>query len=465
LGNTIPGILIGFAKITSLIVIAAYLLTRTRYFSEIMDRHYTVKNHLFAIICFGVLSIFGTLGGVEMPSGMVANVRDLAPLIAGLFGGPWIGLGAGLISGAQRFATGNFLAVPCSLATVLAGVLGGLIFVLRKRNYPKIWQVTLIAAGMELLHMGLALAIGRPFSQALTVVKNVVIPMVVANAAGAGVFAFIFLNLVKEKKTAAEKEIYSHELERKKFELEAARQIQLSFLPESTPRLQEFQIGAFSVPALEVGGDYYDFIPITEDKWGLVIADVSGKGFPAALFMALSRTCVRANAMGEATASEAILKANKIISQDSSAGMFITLFYAVLDLKLKKLNYVNAGHNPPIVLKGKGGDIKLLGAKGIALGVMDDIVLEEVEMDLADNDIIVFYTDGVTEAINGKEEQFGEPRLADIITKNSNLSAKDLVDKIKSEIMAFTRGEPQFDDLTLFALKVSRTPVSADTQK
>jgi sigma-B regulation protein RsbU (phosphoserine phosphatase) len=289
--------------------------------------------------------------------------------------------------------------------------------------------------------------------------------MVVANAAGAGVFAYIFLNLVKEKKTAAEKEIYSHELERKKFELEAARQIQLSFLPESTPRLQEFQISAFSMPALEVGGDYYDFIHITEDKWGLVIADVSGKGFPAALFMALSRTCVRANAMGEATASEAILKANKIISQDSRTGMFVTLFYAVLDLKLKKLNYVNAGHNPPIVLKGQGGDIKLLGAKGVALGVMDDIELEEVELNLADNDIIVFYTDGVTKAINGKDALFGEPRLANIITKNSNLSAKDLVNKIKSEIIDFTRGEPQFDDLTLFALKVSRSPVSADTQK
>jgi phosphoserine phosphatase RsbU/P len=465
LGNSITTILINLAKITSIIVLAAYLISRTRFFSEILDRHNTLKNHLFTILCFGILSIFGTLGAVEITPGASANIRDLGPLIAGLFGGPLIGLGAGLIGGIHRYFMGNFLAVPCSLATVLAGLLGGLILLLRKRKYLNIWQVAVVAFCMELLHMGLALAMGRPFSDALTVVKNVVLPMSIANAIGAGVFAYMFLNLVKEKKTAAEKELYSHELERKQFELEAARQIQISFMPESTPILKEFEIGAFSLPALEVGGDYYDFIPITDGKWGLVIADVSGKGFPAALFMALSRTCVRANAMGDATASGAIRKANRIISQDSSSGMFVTLFYSVLDLKQKKLRYVNAGHNPPIVRNGKFGDIKLLGAKGIALGVMDDIVLEEVELDLAPNDIIIFYTDGVTEAINNKEELFGESRLADLITQNNHLSAKDLVDKIKSEIMEFTRGEPQFDDLTLFALKVLPDPDFPVVQK
>ena len=465
MGNSITNILIDLAKITSFIVLAAYLISRTGFFSEILDRHNTLKNHLLTIFCFGILSIFGTLGAVELPSGAAANIRDLGPLIAGLFGGPLIGLGAGLIGGIQRYSMGGFLAVPCSLATVLAGLLGGLILLLRKRNYLNIWQVAVVAFSMELLHMGLALAIGRPFSDALAVVKSVVMPMTIANAIGASIFAYIFLNLVKEKRTAAEKELYGHELERKKFELEAARQIQISFMPESTPILKEFQIGAFSLPALEVGGDYYDFIPITDGKWGLVIGDVSGKGFPAALFMALSRTCVRANAMGDATASEAILKANKIISQDSSSGMFITLFYSVLDLKNKKLRYVNAGHNPPIVLNDKRGDIKLLGAKGIALGVMDDIILEEVELDLATNDIIVFYTDGVTEAINKQEEQFGESRLADLIKQNNHLSAKDLVDKIKNEIMNFTQGEPQFDDLTLFALKVLPAPDSPAVQK
>jgi phosphoserine phosphatase RsbU/P len=464
--NTIGNLAISLILTMSVIVLVAYLVTRTRFFNEVLERHYTLRNRLLTILCFGALSIFGTYGGVVLPTGAIANLRDLGPLIAGLFGGPLIGLGAGLIGGIHRYFMGNFVAVPCGLASVVAGLLGGLIFYIRKGNSPKIWQIAIIAACMELVHSGLTLIMATPFEKVWETTRNLTIPMMTANAIGSSIFSFIILNLVKEKKTAAEKEKLRRQLERKKVELDAARQIQLSFLPESTPILKEFQIGAFSLPALEVGGDYYDFIPISDGKWGLVIGDVSGKGFPAALFMAVSRTCVRANAMGDATASEAITKANRVLSQDSSSGMFITLFYSVLDLKQKKLRYVNAGHNPPIVLpgkgNGKGGSIKVLEAKGIALGVMDDIVLQEVEMDLAPDDIIVFYTDGVTEAINKQEEQFGQPRLAELISRNSHLSANALVDKIKNVIMDFTHGEPQFDDFTLFALKVSPAPNSSD---
>jgi sigma-B regulation protein RsbU (phosphoserine phosphatase) len=456
--NSIFNLAISLILTMSVIVLAAYLITRTRFFNEVLERHYTLKNKLITILCFGLLSIFGTYGGVVMPTGAIANLRDLGPLIAGLFGGPWIGLGAGLIGGIHRFSMGNFVALPCSIASVVAGLLGGTIFLLRKGQHPKIWQVAIIAPCMELVHSGLTLVMATPFEKVWETVRSLTIPMMAANAIGSSIFAYIIINLVKEKKTAAEKEKLRHELDRKKVELEAARQIQMSFLPESTPVIKDYGFGAFSLPALEVGGDYYDFIPISKNKWGLVIGDVSGKGLPAALFMAVSRTCVRANAMGDATASEAICKANRILSADSSSGMFITLFYAVLDLENRRLRYVNAGHNPPIVLNNQGKNIKILAAKGIALGVMDDIVLEEVEIDLAENDIIVFYTDGVTEAINHKEEQFGQPRLADLISHNSNLSAKDLVDKIKNDIMDFTRGEAQFDDFTLFALKVNQAP-------
>jgi phosphoserine phosphatase RsbU/P len=448
----------------SVIVLVAYLITRTRFFNDVLERHYTLQNRLFTILCFGALSIFGTYGGVELPTGAIANLRDLGPLIAGLFGGPIIGLGAGLIGGIHRYSMGNFVALPCGLASVVAGLLGGLIFYIRKGEHPKIWQVAIIAACMEIIHSSLTLVLAVPFEKVWETTKINTLPMMCANAIGSSIFAFIIINLIKEKKTAAEKEKLRSELDRKKVELDAARQIQLSFLPESTPSLKEYQIGAFSLPALEVGGDYYDFIPIAEGKWGLVIGDVSGKGFPAALFMAVSRTCVRANAMGDATACGAITKANRILAQDSTSGMFITLFYSVLDLKQKKLRYVNAGHNAPIVLPGNGhgsgGSIKLLEAKGIALGVIDDIMLQEVEIDLAPDDIIVFYTDGVTEAINKQEEQFGQPRLAELISRNSNLSANALVEKIKTVIMDFTQGEPQFDDFTLFALKVSPAPNS-----
>jgi sigma-B regulation protein RsbU (phosphoserine phosphatase) len=135
--------------------------------------------------------------------------------------------------------------------------------------------------------------------------------------------------------------------------------------------------------------------------------------------------------------------------------MFVTLFYAVLDSRRRRLSYVNAGHNAPLLLKPSGGDIVLLEAKGIALGVLDDINLEEKVLDIASDDIVILYTDGVTEAINEKEEQFGQERLIETIRKNIDLPANDLIDRIKEEVTTFACGQPQFDDFTLVALKAN----------
>jgi phosphoserine phosphatase RsbU/P len=455
LGMNVPflTILVDLIKTAAVVVVFAYLVTRTRFFANLLDRKISWKGRLFLILIFGVLSIFGTYGGLQLPSGAIANIRDLGPVIAGLVGGPVVGLGAGLIGGIHRYFLGGFVAVPCSLATVIAGLLGGLVYTLMKGNLPRVWQVMIISGSMELLHMGLTLAIARPFDQALDVVKSVTAPMIAANAVSAGIFAYIINNLVTERKTAAEKEKYRGELERKKFEIETARNIQQSFLPEVIPTLNGFDLAAFSLPALEVGGDFYDFIPISKDRWGFVIADVSGKGFPAALFMALSRTCVRANAMGKTTAAEAICMANNLISQDAKSGMFVTLFYAMLDLSNRQLHYVNAGHNPPMMFKDGNSNVVMLGAKGIALGVMDEICLQEIDINLTGNETLVFYTDGVTEAINNREEQFGVERLSKLIAENTKMPAGDLISLIKSSIIDFTRGQAQFDDITLMVLK------------
>ena len=249
------------------------------------------------------------------------------------------------------------------------------------------------------------------------------------------------------RRTTAEKE-------RVEKELEIGRGIQQSFLPENPPEVDGFEIAAVNLPALEVGGDFYDFIPVSQDKWGLVIADVSGKGVPAALFMALSRTLIRANAVDNPTVSHAIVKANKMIAEQERANMFVTLFYGVLDVKKKSIAYVNAGHNPPLVLSKKGGDIVMLTAKGVALGVIPDISLEEKEVSLREGDIAILFTDGVTEAINRKQEQFGQERLAKLIAESHTLSAQEIVERIEREVTAFSEGQPQFDDLTLMAVKV-----------
>lgn len=133
--------------------------------------------------------------------------------------------------------------------------------------------------------------------------------------------------------------------------------------------------------------------------------------------------------------------------------MFVTLFYAVLDSKKRCLNYVNAGHNPPLLLKGGAGSAVLLEAKGIALGVLENISLEERELQLESNDTVILYTDGVTEAINGEEEQFGQDRLIETIRRNLYLPVCDLIDRIEEEVATFSQGQPQFDDFTLVGLK------------
>jgi len=452
---SVANILIDLIKTACVIVAFAYVVTRTGFFTEILDKKITFKNQAILILLFGALSIFGTYGGLKLPSGAIANIRDLGPMVAGLVGGPLAGLGAGLIGGVHRYFLGGFVCIPCSLSTVIAGLLGGAIYRLKKGTFVAVWQAILFAVFMELLHMGLTLLMARPYEEALAVVKEVILPMTGANALGIAIFAFIIHNLISERKTAEEKERYRRELERTEYEMETARGIQQSFLPESPPRIEGFELAALNLPARQVGGDFYDFIPVSEDKWGIIIADVSGKGVPAALFMALSRTLVRANVTDNSTASQAIQKANNLISQEAKMGMFVTLFYAVLDPEKKRLQYVNAGHNPPFVVKKNSGDVILLRASGIAMGVMDDVSFEEKEIKLASNDVVVFYTDGITEAINRAGEQFGEKRLIEMINRNADLPVKDLIGRVKDEVFAFAQDQPQHDDFTMVLLKAT----------
>jgi len=403
-------------------------------------------------LIFGAVSIFGTYSGIEI-FGAIANVRDLGPMIAGLIGGPVIGLGAGLIGGIHRYFLGGFTCVPCSLATVLAGLFGGIIYMLKRCKFIGVPGAVLFAALMESFHRILVLGLARPYTEAVEVVEEVSMPMIFANSLGMLFFAYIISNRIRERETAEERDIYFAELERKRYELKMAHEIQQSFLPDSIPDLPGFELAAQNMPAKEVGGDFYDFSPISDGKIGLTIADVSGKGVPAALFMALSRTIVRAKATRSPGVREVIRDANSLITADAKSGMFVTLFYAVLDVGARTLTYVSAGHNPPVIFKAKTGTLMRLDAKGIALGAIEDIELEERRIILDCGDIVVFYTDGVTEAINKNEVQFGEERLITTIDVNHELSANEMIEKIKAEVLAFCGDEPQFDDITLMVLK------------
>jgi sigma-B regulation protein RsbU (phosphoserine phosphatase) len=437
----------------SVIVVAAILISRSKYFTDVLEGGVTWKSQLILVLFFGAVSIYGSIIGINMWDAII-NVRDLGPLVGGLACGPVVGTGAGLIGAAFRFSEGGFTALACSIAATLAGLLGGLVY-LRKGKFPGVFFSVIFAVLFELFHMVLTLAISRPFDLAQSVVAEAFGPMVLANGAGMLIFAFIISNVIKERETKWERDSYQLELQKKQAELMIAADIQKSFLPERIPYLKGFDIAATTIPAKEVGGDFYDFI-IQDENLQFVIADVSGKGVPAALFMALTRTIVRACAIPHERAAERLSCANNIVVFDSrsvTSGMFVTLFFASLNQKDRSLVYANAGHNPPLLFRAAARCIEAMEVTGVALGMRADMEYEQRQLTLESGDILLLYTDGIVEAMNDKEELFGQNRLRSSLAAVTELSAKEILDSILHDLRQFTDGAEQSDDITAIVIK------------
>ena len=627
-----------------LVIVIAYLITRTKQFNNTIEKQPTFWDSLVLILVFGGFSIYGTYSGIRI-FGAIANTRDLGPMIAGLVGGPFIGLGVGLIGGIHRYFLGGFTAIPCTLATITSGILGGLIYKFKKGEFIGVFWAILFAIFIESFHMFLALLIAKPFANALRLVKEVSLPMIGANAIGIGIFALFVVNLIKEKRTSSERNRYYAELERKiyemeklyhlgvrvsatldinivldlcinttvevleakigwlflvneknnwlslgsmakfedeahssnnsqlessvkiikrekklgleeeksiagwvvknkkplltndvdtkellsnsiykeagfkvnsilcvpllvknktigviqvcnkkddtpfdskdqhllvsfavhaaiaienaklyqevaekermKKELEIAHKLQTSILPDKPPQIEGYQIAAMSQPAKEVGGDFYDFIDVAKDKIGLAIGDVAGKGLPAALFMALSRSFLRAQAIGNLKTDVVLTKTNKLITQDAREGMFVTALYAILDTREKVLRLSNAGHNPPILFHSTTGEYEVLKARSLVLGALEEVQFQEKEIILKTKDIIVFYTDGVIETMNKNKQQFGMEKLIKVLKDNPQLQATELIKLIQEKVEEFSEGQSQFDDFTLMLVRVT----------
>lgn len=253
--------------------------------------------------------------------------------------------------------------------------------------------------------------------------------------------------IVKESEAKIERKKIEHELA-------IARSIQESFLPAHHPTIGGIDIAAKAVPALQVGGDFYDFIPLNGDRQGFVIADVSGKGMPAALLMALSCALIRVISSEDISVQEVLEKTNRRIQEYATEGYFVTVFYAILDISDRDLHYIRAGHNPPLLYKSESDEIIFLEGKGVGLGVLDEINVETRHIQLTPGDILVLFTDGVTEAINQDNEEFGTARLCSLVREYRNKSAKEIIEKIERDMTTFVSGEPQFDDITLMVIKV-----------
>ncbi len=248
-------------------------------------------------------------------------------------------------------------------------------------------------------------------------------------------------------------------------ELQVAREIQERLLPESVPQIEGFDIAAMSLPSTQVGGDYYDFVPIDSARWGVIVADVSGKGVPAAILMATTRAVFRTQLAlypARMTDMEAdysvpltVAKMNTSLYEDTESHRFVSLFYGILNVERKSFTYTSAGHNPQLLCRQQDGTVELLTAGGTLVGIMEDTPFERDTVTVNTGDVLVLYTDGITDSANRKEELFGEDRLFQLVKEHRSSGAQDLVDTIYSEITKFSAGAPQFDDMTLIVLKMS----------
>jgi len=271
-----------------------------------------------------------------------------------------------------------------------------------------------------------------------------------------GAIAAVF-NEISEKFKKAQESVLEQEKMQK--EIEVAKQIQQALLPRKHPDVSGYDIAPYYQAAKEVGGDYYDFVVVDEETLGVVVADVSGKGVPGSLVMTMIRTALRMEARGNNNASDVMSKMNDFVTDDMKKGMFVTMFYVILDSKNRIISYASAGHNPMILYRADSEDIFFLNPKGFPVGISlpdeslfrRSISLEKIK--LKKDDMLLIYTDGVTEAMNERREQYGEDRLIELVKRNGHLHPTRFIEVLEQDVKTFTGGHPQNDDITVVAVK------------
>ena len=240
-------------------------------------------------------------------------------------------------------------------------------------------------------------------------------------------------------------------------ELSVANKMQQSILPTSFPTGRGFEIFGSMKPARDVGGDFFDVLSLEDGRIGLVVADVSDKGVPAALFMMSSRTLLKGAAIGLDAPGKVLSEVNQLLQEENDAAMFVTVFYAAFDPKSGELTYANGGHNTPLVVHADGSSTVIPPTGGIALGVVPDFTYEESSMTLQPGDRVVLYTDGVTEAENDHGDQFGLERLCEVFTNGTPTDARATNEAVFDAVEAFAGEAPQFDDVTCLTLRRNET--------
>jgi len=244
------------------------------------------------------------------------------------------------------------------------------------------------------------------------------------------------------------------EKEKMEKEMDVARGIQQSMVPRKLPRMTGFDFGALMIPARAVGGDFFDFVPLSRDRLGIVIGDVSDKGVPAAMFMALTSSLLRAEAPRAPSPSDALRHVHRQLIQINDAGMFVTLLYGILDGPTRAFHYARAGHELPLVCNDRGDFLTLASTVGLPVGADDEILLDEQTVPLSPGSTLLLYTDGITDVLDSEGKQLGFDQLGQIVLAHRERSAQAVCDALL-KMATRHRGEtPQYDDITLVAVQV-----------
>ncbi len=247
------------------------------------------------------------------------------------------------------------------------------------------------------------------------------------------------------------------QLESIKSDLAVAREIQHAILPRIFPPFPEnegvLDLAALMEPAKDVGGDFYDFFRLDEEHIGLVMADVSGKGIPAAIFMAVSRTLVRTVGMQGYNPEETLRKSNELLASESVDCMFVTVFYAIYNIKTGNIQYCNGGHNSPYILRADGTIEQLPVSPNGIVGVVEGLEFKGAETHLDAGDTIIMYTDGVNEAINSQEEEYGDARMEETLKSLNGKTCREVIDGQLASVKAFAGEAEQSDDITIMAVR------------
>ena len=436
--------------IAVIIVVAGVFAT-----TELADKVFSEERHwryrLLAGVVGGLFGIYGNLSGTEI-SGAVISVRDVGPMLAGFIGGPFGGLLGGIICGVHRYTLGGVTASACILATCCIGTACGILFHGRRKRLSKPLDVFLIGVLMEIFHLSLVLIMVKPFSLARDIVRQIALPFILVNSVG-------FMVMILSYSYLSRLRAFDLERSRLQSELEVADIIQRSLLPPITdtiPGRPEFTLGAFIEPAKGVGGDFYDYFELGSDTLALVIADVSGKGIPAALFMANAKLVLQSGIRDAGDLAGAIESANNALSRSNKAEMFVTAWVGLLDIPSGRLDYVCAGHNPPVLLTKEGA--RFVRCKScFVLAGMEGVHYRQESITLHPGEQLLLYTDGVIEAENREHAFYGEERLLQCLNRGDTPDPDAVIRSVCEDVAGFVNGHTQFDDMTMLCLRLNET--------